>query len=154
MSTKSKTLTTSKSNDSISYLDSNKNGKPITFIGNESIRKTFDSTCIEQALNTRNAPGVEEVVINPDAHAGYGAPIGCVVKTTDMIYPGPVGFDMKCSMSHLQLDLPEEELKDKRIRRAVINAIEERMPTGVGKGQKNVLKSRRIDKDLGWGKSN
>jgi len=143
-------LTVSKNNSSISYLDSGKGGKPITFIGNESIRKTFDSTCIKQALNTRNAPGVEEVIINPDAHAGYGAPVGCVVKTTDMIYPGPVGFDIKCSMSHLQLDLPEEEIKDKRIRRALINAIEQRTPTGIGKGQRSVSKSRRIDRELGW----
>ena len=48
------------------------------------------------------------MVLNPDAHAGYGAPIGCVLVSPTHIYPGPVGVDIKCSMSLLQLDLPAE----------------------------------------------
>ena len=51
-------------------------GKPITVIGTESIRRGFDAKCIEQALNSRGAPGVTDLVLNPDAHAGYGAPVG------------------------------------------------------------------------------
>ncbi len=31
-------------------------------------------TCLQQALNSRGAPGVTDLVLNPDAHAGYGAP--------------------------------------------------------------------------------
>jgi|GEM_PF-4948137 len=49
-------------------------GKPITVIGTEAIRETFDSKCLEQALNSRSAPGVTDLVLNPDAHCGYGAP--------------------------------------------------------------------------------
>jgi tRNA-splicing ligase RtcB len=52
---------------------------PITVIGTEKIRSTFDALCVEQALNSREAPGVTELVLNPDAHCGYGAPIGCVM---------------------------------------------------------------------------
>src|SRR6266536_5714967 len=48
-------------------------GKPITVIGTNSIRAGFDSTCLQQALNARSAPGVTDLVLNPDAHAGYGA---------------------------------------------------------------------------------
>jgi len=33
------------------------------------------------------------------------------------IYPGPVGVDIKCSMSLLQLNIPEDALVDKRTRR-------------------------------------
>jgi tRNA-splicing ligase RtcB len=65
------------------------------------------------------------------------------------IYPGPVGVDIKCSMSLLQLNIPEEVIVDKTIRRALINAIVERTPTGAGRGQRSVKKPRRVDRDLG-----
>ena len=35
-------------------------GKPITVIGTAAIRDPFDARCIEQALNSRGAPGVSE----------------------------------------------------------------------------------------------
>ncbi|MCB1034110.1 MAG: RtcB family protein, partial [Acidobacteria bacterium] len=73
--------------------------KPVTVIGTEAIRGTFDELCVRQALNSRQAPGVEELVLNPDAHCGYGAPVGCVLASPSHIYPGPVGVDIKCSMS-------------------------------------------------------
>lgn len=123
--------------------------KPITVIGTESIRNTFDQKCLQQAINSRLAPGVSELILNPDAHAGYGAPVGCVLNSPTHIYPGPVGVDIKCSMSLLQTDLPEEELKSKESRRAVINALLERLPTGAGKGQRSVKKSRYVDYSTG-----
>lgn len=128
-----------------------KNGavRPITVIGTETIRRGFDEHCLRQALNTRLSPGVEELVLNPDAHSGYGAPVGCVVASPSHIYPGPVGVDIKCSMSLLQLDVPEEALVDRRVRRALIEAIGERVPTGAGRGQREAKKSRRVDAELG-----
>ena len=42
------------------------NGKPITVIGTAAIRETFDAKCIEQALNSRGAPGVTDLVLNPE----------------------------------------------------------------------------------------
>ena len=89
-------------------------------IGTESIRSGFDANCLQQALNCRMAPGVTEVVLNPDAHSGYGAPIGCVMVSPTHIYPGPVGVDIKCIMRLLQLDLPEEHIIDRKIRRALL----------------------------------
>ncbi len=124
-------------------------GKPITVIGTEAIRETFGEACLQQAINSRGAPGVTDIVINPDAHIGYGAPIGCVMVSPTHIYPGPVGVDIKCSMSLLQLDLPEEQIEDRNLRRAVIGAIAERTPTGMGKGQRSVKKSRRVDYGTG-----
>jgi tRNA-splicing ligase RtcB len=123
--------------------------RPITVVGTEAIRRTFDDGCLRQAMNTRCAPGVEELVLNPDAHCGYGAPVGCVVASPTHIYPGPVGVDIKCSMSLLQLDVPEAELTDRRVRRALIEAIGERVPTGAGRGQREAKKSRRVDAELG-----
>src|SRR5204862_3786347 len=120
-------------------------GKPITVIGTKAIRDAFDATCIQQALNARTAPGVTDVVLNPDAHVGYGAPIGCVLVSPTHIYPGPVGVDIKCSMSLLQLDLPADAVLDRPVRRELINALGERTPTGAGKGQRSVKKSRKVD---------
>ncbi len=123
--------------------------RPITVIGTAAIRSTFDELCLQQAINTREAPGVAEVVLNPDAHCGYGAPIGCVLASPTHIYPGPVGVDIKCSMSLLQLELPAEAVAERQVRRALIDAIGERVPTGAGKGQRSVRKSRRVDAVLG-----
>jgi tRNA-splicing ligase RtcB len=94
-------------------------------------------------VNSRKAPGVTDIVLNPDAHMGYGAPVGCVLVSPTHIYPGPVGVDIKCSMSLLQLELPEAEIQDRRIRRRLIQAIAERIPTGVGRGEREAPKSRR-----------
>lgn len=122
-------------------------GKPITVIGTDSIRAGFDPGCLQQAINSRMAPGVTDVVLNPDAHVGYGAPIGCVMISPTHIYPGPVGVDIKCSMSLLQLDIPEDVILDKPVRRALIEAIVARTPTGPGRGQRSVKKGRHVDRE-------
>ena len=123
--------------------------KPITVIGTEAIRNTLDDMCLQQAINSRMAPGVTDLVLNPDAHCGYGAPVGCAMVSPTHVYPGPVGVDIKCSMSLLQLDLPADQIIDRPTRRAIINAICERTPTGAGRGQRHALKSRHVSEALG-----
>ena len=123
--------------------------KPITVIGTAAIRDTFDESCLRQAINSRTAPGVTQLVLNPDAHCGYGAPVGCVLVSPTHVYPGPVGVDIKCSMSLLQLDVPAAAIQDRKVRRALIQAICERTPTGAGRGQQCAPKSRRVDEALG-----
>jgi len=123
--------------------------KPITVIGTAAIRETFDEKCLQQAVNSRCAPGVTELVLNPDGHCGYGAPVGCVLVSPTHVYPGPVGVDIKCSMSLLQLDLPADAIADRPVRRALINALCERLPTGAGKGQRHAKKSRFVDEAVG-----
>src|SRR2546423_15639225 len=76
-------------------------GKPITVIGTQAIREGFDARCLEQALNSRGGPGVTDLILNPDAHVGYGAPVVSVLVSPTPIYPGPVGGDITCSMSVL-----------------------------------------------------
>ncbi|MFM7167436.1 MAG: RtcB family protein [Planctomycetaceae bacterium] len=123
--------------------------KPITVIGTQAIRNTFDDACLQQAVNSRMAPGVTDLVLNPDAHCGYGAPVGCVLVSPTHVYPGPVGVDIKCSMSLLQLSIPADAIEDRRVRRALIQAICERTPTGAGRGQQNAPRSRRVGESLG-----
>jgi tRNA-splicing ligase RtcB len=125
-------------------------GKPITVIGTEAIRNEFDAVCLQQAINSRTAPGVTDVVLNPDAHRGYGAPVGSVIVSPTHVYPGPVGVDIKCSMSLLQFDLPATELEDVKTCRALIDAILLRTPTGAGKGQRSARKSRMVDREVGF----
>jgi len=122
---------------------------PISVFGTRAIRDGFDAECLRQAVNTRLSPGVTHVVLNPDAHAGYGAPVGCVLASPDHIYPGPVGVDIKCSMSLLQLDVPADAIVDRKVRRALIDAICERTPTGPGAGSRSVRKGRRVAVDVG-----
>jgi tRNA-splicing ligase RtcB len=122
---------------------------PITVIGTQPIRDGFDAVCLKQAINSRMAPGVTEFVLNPDAHLGYGAPVGCAMVSPTHIYPGPVGVDIKCSMSLLQMDIPADAVIDRKVRRALIQAVAERLPTGAGHGQRSVRKSRKVGHDLG-----
>ena len=135
--------------ESTAILPTGGKHKPITVIGTEAIRDTFDDLCLQQAVNSRKAPGVTDLVLNPDAHCGYGAPVGCVMVSPSHVYPGPVGVDIKCSMSLLQTSLPADAVEDKKVRRALIEAICERTPTGAGRGQRNAPKSRHVDEALG-----
>ncbi|MFN7314686.1 MAG: RtcB family protein [Phycisphaerae bacterium] len=123
--------------------------KPVTVIGTKAIRDAFDDACIRQALNSASAPGVSELVLNPDAHSGYGAPVGSVLASPTHIYPGPVGVDIKCSMSLLQLDLPEDAITSKPLRRALIEAILQRTPTGAGRGNRHAKKGRYVSPTQG-----
>lgn len=122
---------------------------PVTVIGTPAIRETFDAQTLQQAINSRSGPGVTQVVLNPDAHVGFGAPIGCVMASPSHIYPGPVGVDIKCSMSLLQFDLPGDALRERSMRRALIEAIVRRVPTGAGRGQRHAPLARRVDAALG-----
>lgn len=133
----------------ISELSLGEQVSPITVIGNEAIVEGFDEGCVAQAVNSRLAPGVTDVVLNPDAHLGYGAPVGCVISSPTHIYPGPVGVDIKCSMSLLQTNVDQAAISDRRTRRELIKAICQRIPTGPGKGSRDVPKSRQVDERLG-----
>ena len=135
--------------DATAILPAGDHHSPVKIFGNEAIRATFDELTLQQALNSRQAPGVTEVVLNPDAHCGYGAPIGCVLASPTHIYPGPVGYDIKCSMSLLQTDLPADAVAEPGVRRELIDAICRRIPTGMGKGARDVPKSRKIDEKTG-----
>ncbi len=103
---------------------------PIQVIGTESIRSTLGNSCIAQAIAAATAPGVTRFVLNPDAHFGYGVPVGSVLLSDENIFPGPVGVDIKCSMSLLQTDVDEDAIQEVGTRRAIIREIETRLAFG------------------------
>ena len=65
----------------------------------------------------------------PDAHSGYGLPIGGVLATKNAVIPYAVGVDIACRMHMTVLDIPYKELltNEKRF----IQAIEEETRFGV-----------------------
>lgn len=124
-------------------------GEPVKVFATAPIRETFDDLCLQQAVNSRLAPGVTDLILNADAHCGYGAPVGSVLVSPTHVYPGPVGVDIKCSMSLLQTDIPADAIGDRKVRRALIDAICRRTPTGAGKGQRHVASARHVGRTVG-----
>jgi tRNA-splicing ligase RtcB (3'-phosphate/5'-hydroxy nucleic acid ligase) len=71
----------------------------------------------------------------PDAHVGYGLPIGGVLATENAVIPYAVGVDIACRMKITVLDLPQRDLERKQDRLA--RAIEAETRFGVGASFKN-----------------
>ena len=91
---------------------------------------------MEQLVNTAAIPGVvKRVLVMPDAHQGYGLPIGGVVATRypdGMISPGGVGYDINCGVRLMVSDLVADEVKTEID--DLISALFRNIPSGVGKG--------------------
>ena len=66
----------------------------------------------------------------PDAHVGYGLPIGGVLATDNAVIPYAVGVDIACRMKMTVLDWPVRELERKRER--LVKSIEKETRFGVG----------------------
>jgi tRNA-splicing ligase RtcB (3'-phosphate/5'-hydroxy nucleic acid ligase) len=66
----------------------------------------------------------------PDAHVGYGLPIGGVLATGNAVIPYAVGVDIACRMKMTVLDLPVRDLEQKQDR--LTRAIEAETRFGVG----------------------
>jgi tRNA-splicing ligase RtcB len=66
----------------------------------------------------------------PDAHVGYGLPIGGVLATDNAVIPYAVGVDIACRMKMTVLDIPARNLDGKQDR--LTRAIEAETRFGVG----------------------
>ena len=75
----------------------------------------IDAGAFEQARNLANLPFVfKHVAVMPDAHQGYGMPIGGVMASEEMVIPNAVGVDIGCGMCAVRTSLPSispEKLK-------------------------------------------
>ena len=81
----------------------------------------------------------------PDAHVGYGLPIGGVLATDNAVIPYAVGVDIACRMKLTVLDLPLRELD--RQREDLIKAIEAETRFGVGASFKQRREHEVLDAD-------
>ncbi len=82
----------------------------------------------------------------PDAHVGYGLPIGGVLATENAVIPYAVGVDIACRMKMTVLDIPVQDVEQKQDRLA--RAIEAETRFGVGAN----FKARRTHEvmDADW----
>src|SRR6056297_117725 len=67
---------------------------------------TLEQGALAQAKNIANLPyAYHHIAIMPDAHQGFGMPIGGVLATTDAVIPNAVGVDIGCGMNAVQTSL-------------------------------------------------
>jgi len=81
----------------------------------------------------------------PDAHLGYGLPIGGVLATENAVIPYAVGVDIACRMKMIVLDIPVRELERHQDR--LTRAIEAETRFGVGATFKNRRQHEVMDAD-------
>ena len=98
-------------------------GKPI-----KSWCDDLDETALLQANNLARLPFIHShVALMPDAHAGYGMPIGGVIACKDVIIPNAVGVDIGCGMLAVKTSLTEIETDSLK---AVLGILRETVPVG------------------------
>jgi tRNA-splicing ligase RtcB (3'-phosphate/5'-hydroxy nucleic acid ligase) len=90
----------------------------------------LDPESINQMGRACQLPIAVRGALMPDAHVGYGLPIGGVLATDKAVIPYAVGVDIACRMKMTVLDLPVRELDRKRDK--LIGAIEAETRFGVG----------------------
>lgn len=87
---------------------------------------------IQQMENARSLPVAAAGALMPDAHVGYGVPIGGVLATRNAVIPYAVGVDIACRMKLTVLDIPVKDLTRDHTRKALARAIEDETRFGVG----------------------
>lgn len=90
----------------------------------------IDSAAIEQMENACRLPVSVRGALMPDAHVGYGLPIGGVLATRGAVIPYAVGVDIACRMKLSVLDITADALEKQSDR--LIKAIESETRFGVG----------------------
>ncbi len=95
---------------------------------------------LAQAVNLANLPFiVSHVAVMPDAHLGYGMPIGGVIATDGVVIPNAVGVDIGCGMCAVRTGLKRiatDQLKE------IVKQVRALVPVGFRHHQ------RRQDKSL------
>jgi len=108
---------------------------------------------LEQAQNVATLPGIIQAsYVMPDAHQGYGFPIGGVAAFDEkegIISPGGVGYDINCGVRLLKTEYSGSDLKPRLA--ALMSGIFQEVPAGVGKGRKTRLGMAVLDEVLNRG---
>jgi len=81
----------------------------------------LEPDAVQQLKNACKLPVAVSGALMPDAHVGYGLPIGGVLATDNAVIPYAVGVDIACRMKMTVLDLPVATLADdqSRFRQAI-----------------------------------
>lgn len=127
---------------------------PLHIVASEKIFEQMKKDrCIEQGMDMATLPGViEHAVMMPDAHEGYGFPIGGVAAIDaekGCISPGGIGYDIGCSVSLLSSNLDREDVEPKI--HQLLERMFSRVPCGVGEGGAVKLNFEELDEILDTG---
>ena len=90
----------------------------------------LEAGALEQMRNACKLPVAVAGALMPDAHVGYGLPIGGVLATEGAVIPYAVGVDIACRMKMTVLDLPVQALAHDAER--LTEALERETRFGVG----------------------
>jgi tRNA-splicing ligase RtcB len=105
---------------------------------------------LDQLVNVATLPGIRRFAIAmPDAHEGYGFPIGGVAAfdlREGVISPGGIGYDINCGVRLLRSSLTKAEIAPRL--EALLQQLAREVPSGVGKGGSLRLKGDELDRVL------
>ena len=108
---------------------------PAVIYASEALIRDMDRKVYEQAVNVATLPGIVEAsYAMPDAHWGYGFPIGGVAAfdpdAGGVISAGGVGFDISCGVRCLHTRLKRPDIM--KVQRELAQELSRSIPAGVG----------------------
>jgi tRNA-splicing ligase RtcB len=108
---------------------------PVVIYASEALMRAMDDKVVEQATNVATLPGIVGAsYAMPDAHWGYGFPIGGVAafdaEAGGVVSAGGVGFDISCGVRCLHTGLEKKHLLEKH--KTLADALFQRIPAGLG----------------------
>jgi tRNA-splicing ligase RtcB len=99
-----------------------------------SLIDNIEKDTFEQTANVATLPGIQKYALTmPDAHSGYGFPIGGVAafdRFEGVVSPGGVGYDINCGVRILRTNLTKDEVSP-RIKE-LVELLFRSIPSGVG----------------------
>ncbi len=126
----------------------------VCFYGSESLIANMDEKVLEQITNVAKLPGLVGMAMTmPDAHWGYGFPIGGVAAFDPdeggIISAGGVGFDISCGIRCLRTNLIWHDIAS--VRHHLADILFQKVPAGVGREGLVKLSVQELDKVLTGG---
>jgi len=120
----------------------------------EPLLRDMDDKVLEQVRNVAALPGIVGAsYAMPDAHWGYGFPIGGVAafdpEQGGVVSAGGVGFDISCGVRTLLTGLRHGDVEP--LKAELAGALSRHIPAGVGSTGRVRLGSREMDDMLGRG---
>jgi tRNA-splicing ligase RtcB len=106
----------------------------LLFADRPLLDKMLSDRTPEQVKNAAHLPGILDASIAmPDAHWGYGLPVGGVVATDErdgVVSPGAVGYDIGCGVRLMRTNLARQDLAPHV--EALADRLYREVPCGVG----------------------
>lgn len=110
--------------------------------------RNIEPDSIRQIENACALPVAVAGALMPDAHPGYGLPIGGVLATDNAVVPYAVGVDIACRVKMSVLDLPVKTLDDEE--EALTQAIKAETRFGIGAAFQGQHKRRHEVMEADW----